>query len=66
MMDSTRLSITCHHIFANASGANILSHTSNKTYYCSTGRNMTVLAGVKQALLPCMTVKNSSSMCCGL
>jgi len=46
-------------MFANAYGANILSGVSKKTYCCSTGRNMTALAGPKEALLPCMTVKYS-------
>lgn len=41
MMDNTKLPITCHRMFANARGANIFSGASNKTYYCSTGRNMT-------------------------
>lgn len=63
MMDNRRLSITCHHVFDNACEANNLLGASNKTYCCITGRNMTMFAGPKEALLPCVTVKYSLGIC---
>lgn len=61
MMDNTRLYLpVITHLLSR--GGNILSGANGGTSYCSTGRNMSVLAGLQEALLPRTAVKNSSGL----